>query len=229
MVHHKYLFIPIDVRIGFTLPTALRSQTIHPSQGIGWHSANHHRRALLLWCVVSLHYPFLLTSQLMDIQMKTALTHHCCSLLEALPSVLAMCWQKCGEVTRTLWSRYASVSCVWVCTLLQYKMGKSHTRSLIKVGQCLSPHQYVACRVWQPVKLPGSEKLPVQRNAGYAPKDCIAFLMHPKSGRKKTWFWLFTLHISLWTLFYFLKRNKNNFCQWEERLLWVWRNSNCLT
>lgn len=117
VVNLKYLFNPIHVQIGSALPTTLRIQTTHSTPGMRWHSAYHHRRAPPLLFVVSLHCPFLLALQLMDIQMGTELTRsHCCWLpLEALcASVLVTCWQECGEVTRTLWSRHASCVCVCV-------------------------------------------------------------------------------------------------------------------
>lgn len=73
MVDHKYLFILIDVQTGFALPTALRSQAVDWSQGMRWHCASHHKRALSFCCTISLHYPFLLLLQLMDTQMKNSI------------------------------------------------------------------------------------------------------------------------------------------------------------
>lgn len=114
----RYLFNLIHVQIGSVLPTALRIQAMHSTQGMGWHSAYHHTRALSLGWVCC--QPAQLALQLMGIQMETELTHSCCCcclLPEALCApVPATWWHQCGELTRALWSRYAS--CVCVCILL---------------------------------------------------------------------------------------------------------------
>lgn len=99
------------------LPCQLLEGSNPHTQGMRWHSAYRHRRALALGFAVSLHYPLLLALQLMDIPTEKELTRSRCCWLEALcASVPATWWQECGEVTRTLWSRYAS--CVRVCILL---------------------------------------------------------------------------------------------------------------